>query len=627
MRDAIKHRGPDDSNAWWDLGVGVALGHQRLSIVDLSVAGRQPMESPGKKYIIIFNGEIYNHNVLREELNHLRKDKTWVGASDTETLLIGFDIWGIEVTLQKSVGMFALAVWDIENRCLLLARDRTGEKPLYYGWQGDDKSCAFLFASEIGAIKAHSSFENNIDRSSVHAYLRYNYVPAPASIYKNIFKLPPGSILKLTYADLESRSLPEPTRYWSVVDSAIAGFRNPWVGSEIDAIRTLHDLVKASVGLQMVADVPIGAFLSGGIDSSLIVALMQIQSTRSIKTFTIGFDDQEYNEAIHARGVANHLGTDHTEYLVSENDALMLVDAIPVTYDEPFADSSQLPTILLSKIARRQVTVCLSGDGADEFFCGYRSYRWLYEINKIQGVKRDVATALLRLMRIFQRGVFASDRLFSDSNKLRKIVKGTRRLESIMRCQSYQEIFEEISTNWPKPEGLIIGGETAPEKDELLDAVSTLDIAQQMMLLDSTRYLPDDILVKVDRASMAVGLETRAPFLDHRIIEYAWRLPQNLKYQNKTGKWILRQILHKYVPKHIVERPKMGFSVPLDKWLRGPLRPQVEEYLNMSNIKYEGILDPNKVDSIVKNYYSGNTSWLGHVWAIFNLQKWMCNKK
>lgn len=620
MAERIAHRGPDDSGVWVDGEAGIALAHRRLSIVDLSAAGHQPMVSVSGRYVLVYNGEIYNHRELRLALN-IESAASWRGHSDTETILAGFEIWGIEVTLQKTVGMFALALWDRQERALYLARDRLGEKPLYYGWQGD----TFLYGSELKALKAHPAFQGEIDRDAVALMLRHNYIPAPYSIYRGICKLPPGTYLKIPGSGKEE----DPIAYWSLLDVARRGQAQPFAGSDRDAVAALDEKLRESVGLQMIADVPLGAFLSGGIDSSLIVALMQAQSSRPVKTFTIGFHEEGYNEAEHARLVAKHLGTQHTELYVTPEIALKVIPRLPTIYDEPFSDASQIPTFLVSQLAKQNVTVSLSGDAGDELFGGYTRYSWA------SSIWRKLGHIPLPLRRVGAHGLHTLSpktwtQLFDAMpaivrSRIRTARPGDKahRLAEMLVSSTPEELYRGMVSHWKRPDSVVIG---ATEPPTVLTANSWLghpDFEQLMMYLDAVSYLPDDILVKVDRAAMAVGLETRVPFLDHRVVEFSWRLPSSMKIREGQGKWILKQVLYKYLPKELFERRKMGFGVPIDSWLRGPLRDWAESLLDGARLAREGIFDPIQIRQKWQDHLSGACNWQYDLWDVLMFQAWL----
>lgn len=621
MTSVIEHRGPDDAGCWVDAGGGLGLGHRRLSIVDLSPSGHQPMHSGAGRYVIVFNGEIYNHQSLRAQL----PGTAWRGHSDTETLLAGFDAWGIRATVERTVGMFAFAVWDRQTQTLTLARDRLGEKPLYYGWQGSGKDAVFLFGSELKALRAHPAFAGDIDRNALALQLRHNYIPAPYSIYQGIAKLMPGCLLTLS----RQRREPQIDCYWSGAEQVRGGVAVPFSGSPEDAVDALENLLKEAVRLQMVADVPLGAFLSGGVDSSTVVALMQQQSARPVKTFSIGFHEAGYDEAHYAKAVARHLGTDHTELYVSAGQVRDVIPLLPQLYDEPFSDSSQLPTYLVSALARQHVTVSLSGDGGDELFCGYERYRMAGR------TWRMMEATPLPLRRLAARGLTGIstqtwDRLASASGKFlpaasrlahagHKVHKGARTLT----CTSPDMLYRSLVSHWDEPERVVLG---ATEPATLLtrppSALQGLDGVPRMMALDMLSYLPDDILAKVDRAAMSVSLETRVPFLDHRVVEFAWRLPQEYKLRGATAKWVLRQVLYRHVPQTLIERPKMGFAVPLASWLQGPLRDWAESLLDAGRLRREGYFDPEPIRRKWEEHLSGRRNWQYYLWDVLMFQSW-----
>ncbi len=635
MAGTIKHRGPDAYGAWHDEVAGVALAHRRLSILELSDAGAQPMQSACGRYVIAFNGEIYNHLDLRALLELPSASvarqvvQGWRGHSDTETLLAGFSFWGIRGTVERCIGMFAFAVWDKAERTLTLGRDRLGEKPLYYGWQGQGEAASFLFGSDLSSLQAHPAFSASINRDALCLMMRHNCVPAPHSIYQGIHKLLPGHLLSLSLARRE----PEITQYWSLPQMAERGVAAPFAGSDPDAVDALEVLLKSAVRQQMMADVPLGAFLSGGIDSSAVVALMQAQSDRPVKTFTIGFHEEGYNEAVHARAVAQHLGTDHTELYVTPQQALDVIPRLPHLYSEPFSDSSQIPTFLVSQLARQQVTVALSGDAGDELFAGYNRYvltRKLWSrLSLLPRELRVVAAATLRslspaawnaLFRPLQPLMPASLRQANMGDKLHKGA-------GVLAARSVDDLYLGLVTHW-EPESVVLGGQepfTHLRGNAL--PLSGLDDVQRMMALDAITYLPDDILVKVDRAAMGVSLEGRVPFLDHRVVEFAWSMPQHLKLRDGVGKWALRQVLYRHVPKGLIERPKMGFGVPLDNWLRGPLRDWAESLLDESRLRQEGYFNPVAIRLKWQEHLSGRRNWQHHLWDVLMFQAWLDEQK
>ena len=631
MAAKIVSRGPDDFGVWAD-EAGVGLGHRRLSIVDLSSAGHQPMTSFCGRYVIAYNGEIYNHLDLRVELAKRGSVEvgglSWRGHSDTETLLAGMTAWGIQATVERCIGMFAFAVWDKKDRVLTLGRDRLGEKPLYYGWQGSGQNASFLFGSELKAIKVHPAFAASIDRNALCLLMRRNYIPAPHSIYQGIFKLPAGCLLTVS---LDSRE-PVIAAYWSLADVAVAGNRSPLQGSPEEVVDALEDLLQSAVRQQMMADVPLGAFLSGGIDSSTVVALMQAQSVRPVKTFTIGFNEEGYNEAVHAKAVARHLGTDHTEMYVTPQQALDVIPKLPSLYCEPFADSSQIPTFLVSQLARQQVTVSLSGDAGDELFAGYNRYVMASNIwGKISSLPPSVRSLAASGIRTLSPAAWntlmgplqsLAPSAWRHANLGDKLHKGA----GVLAAQSVDELYLGLVTHWA-PQDLVIGGHepaTCLHGSQLV--LPGLDDVQRMMAHDAMTYLPDDILVKVDRAAMGVSLESRVPFLDHRVVEFAWRVPQTLKLRDGVGKWILRQVLHRYVPKELVERPKMGFGVPIDVWLRGPLKDWAEALLDEARLRREGFFYPAPIRKKWEEHLVGRRNWQYPLWDVLMFQSWLENQ-
>lgn len=624
MSSALVHRGPDDSGVWLDSAASIGLGHRRLSVVDLSPEGHQPMRSPSGRYVMVYNGEIYNHMDCRTAL--AMENVGWRGHSDTETLLAGFDAWGIQKTVELCIGMFAFAVWDKATNTLTLGRDRLGEKPLYYGWQGTGQHAAFLFGSELKALKAHPFFLADIDRNALCLLLRHNYVPAPHSIYKGITKLEAGCLLTVSFAQPE----PKIVRYWSVSMVSVAGCANPFAGTPTQAVDALEVLLKSAVQRQMMADVPLGAFLSGGIDSSTVVAMMQSQSCRPVKTFTIGFNEAGYNEAVHAKAVATYLGTDHTELYVTAQQALDVIPRLPMLYCEPFSDSSQIPTFLVSQLARQQVTVSLSGDAGDELFCGYSRYLLADKLWKKlsvlpPGARRLSARGLIALspsrwnslLGPVQGLLPASLRQANLGDKLHKAA-------GVLTAADVDALYLGLVSHWDDPASVVIGGSEPPT---LLTSnappLSGLDDIQRMMALDALTYLPDDILVKVDRAAMGVSLEGRVPFLDHRVVEFAWSLPQNMKLRDGVGKWVLRQVLYRHVPKELVERPKMGFGVPIGEWLRGPLREWAENLLDDARLRREGFFYPAPIRKKWAEHLSGTRNWQYHLWDVLMFQAWL----
>lgn len=626
MTDAIKSRGPDDGGAWGDAEGQIVLGHRRLAIVDLSSAGHQPMHAASGRYVLAFNGEIYNHGLLREELERTGRAPTWRGHSDTETLLAGFDAWGVEGMVKRAVGMFAFAIWDRQKRVLTLGRDRLGEKPLYYGWQGRGDDAVFLFGSELKALRAHPAFKSVINRGALSLLLRHNYIPAPYSIYAGVSKLPPGTLLTVS---LERRE-PSINVYWSGTDTAETGVRVPFEGSAEQAVDELETLLKDAVRQQMVADVPLGAFLSGGIDSSTIVALMQAQSSRPVKTFSIGFNEEGYNEAEHAKAVAKHLKTEHTELYVSPQQAMDVIPRLPSLYDEPFSDSSQIPTFLVSQLARRHVTVSLSGDAGDELFCGYNRYR------SAANLWSNIASAPLPVRKMVARGLTAvspggwdrvariAKNVLPQSLRYTQVGDKVHKGAAVLGSTSLDTLYLNLVSHWHDPASVVAGGDEPPT---LLvgktPALPGLNDVQRMMALDMLTYLPDDILAKVDRAAMGVSLETRVPFLDHRVVEFAWRLPLEMKLRDGQSKWALRQVLYRHVPKGLIERPKMGFGVPIGEWLRGPLKEWAEHLLQESRLRDEGYFHASDIRRKWLEHQSGQRNWQYHIWDVLMFQAWL----
>jgi asparagine synthase (glutamine-hydrolysing) len=624
MSDTLVHRGPDDEGSYIDEATGLALGFRRLSIIDLSPEGHQPMTSRDGRYVLIFNGEIYNFKALRRELEDL--GHRWRGHSDTEVMLAAFTEWGVEPAIKRFNGMFALALWDKRERTLYLTRDRIGEKPLYYGFSGN----TFLFGSELKALRAHPDFKAGINRDALALFLRYNYIPAPYSIYQGIYKLTPGTYLSLDERETSVGQLPEPLPYWSAREAAELGTASPFEGTEAEAVAELEALLNDAVGLRMVADVPLGAFLSGGVDSSTVVALMQAQSSQPVKTFSIGFTEEAYNEARHARAVAEHLKTDHTELYVTPEDAMAVIPRLPALYDEPFSDSSQIPTFLVSQLARRHVTVSLSGDGGDELFAGYNRYLLGQSVwNKISWMpKGSRAVAAGALTTVSPR---AWDRAFTGlkpflPSRLQHARAGDRlhKLAEILTVSDVEAMYMNIVSHWKHPTRLVPG--SSEPRTILTDERAWANlpgIIQRMMYLDAVTYLPDDILVKVDRASMGVSLEARVPFLDHRVFELSWRLPLSWKIKEGQSKWPLRQILYKHVPRALIERPKMGFGIPVGEWLRGPLRDWAESLLDEGRLKREGLLNAEPVRRKWEEHLRGVRNWQYYIWDVLMFQGWL----
>ncbi len=625
MNAAIDHRGPDAGDAWIDESIGLAIGHRRLAILDLSPAGAQPMHSTCGRYVIVFNGEIYNHLELRQQLAQQGIIIDWRGHSDTETILACFVAWGIEKTLKSMVGMFAIALWDHLDKVLTLGRDRTGEKPLYWGWQGN----TLYFSSELKGLKAHPEFQADIDRDSITLLLRHNCIPAPYSIYQGIKKLRAGYWLQLPLSDLEKAKVVQPQAYWRLNDIVESGLADPFTGSLEQAVDALESTLMQSIDSQMLSDVPLGAFLSGGIDSSAVVALMQAQSSRPVQTFTIGFDDAGYNEATHAKAVAKHIGTDHTELYVRPEDALSVIPKLSSIYCEPFADSSQIPTFLVSQLARQQVTVALSGDGGDELFGGYNRYlmaqRVLSNNRKLpKPIRKIMAHGLVSLSPNRWDALFDTLAPIIPS-KLRLRTPGDKahKLAGVLNIDNEYECYHQLISHWQDPTSIVIGAKEPLTLVTDTNAWPQTDSFQHaMMAMDAQTYMTDDILVKVDRAAMANSLETRVPMLDHRVIELAWRMPLGYKIRNGEGKWLLKQVLFRHVPQALIERPKMGFGIPLHNWLRGPLRDWAESLLDKRLLEQQGYFRPEPIRAMWNEHLSGKYNHQHQLWNILMFQAW-----
>lgn len=616
MAKAIEHRGPDDAGAWSDASHGVALSHRRLSIIDLSKEGHQPMASASGRYVIVFNGEIYNFQELRKQLN-----VSWHGHSDTEVMLAAIDALGVEKALQSFNGMFAFALWDKQEKSLILARDRVGEKPLYYGVQGNN----FLFASELSALKSHPEWQAQIDRDALALLIQYNYIPAPFSIYKGIKKLEPGQ-----YIHYQKGSVTH-SCYWNAADIASKGVSSPLSLSDEEAASTLDEKIKRAVSLRMISDVPLGAFLSGGIDSSTVVAMMQATSKQSVRTFSIGFDVKGYDEAVFAKEVAKHLGTEHTELYVTPEDALNVIPKLPSLYDEPFADASQIPTFLVSQMAKKHVTVALSGDGGDELFGGYNRYYWVENIwQKISFLPQPIRQALSMLISTIP--IRAWDVFFNfpllimpEQQRYTNVGEKLHKIATLVKERTPEDMYRQLISMWPHPEALVKREGASLNHhfcDQLSNSLTNSSIAERMMFQDLVGYLPGDILTKVDRAAMGVSLETRIPLLDHELIEFAWQLPLSMKIRSGKGKWLLREVLYRYVPKELIERPKTGFSIPIDHWLRGPLRDWTENLLDEKRLNEEGFFHAKPIRKCWKEHLSGRKNWQYHLWGVLMFQAW-----
>lgn len=654
MADAVRHRGPDDSGSWVDPEQGLAFGFRRLAIIELSTAGSQPMVSHDGRWVVVFNGEIYNHRELRRNLGSYRKgssdqnephsDKTggptqgtisqgasaWHGQSDTETLLEAVSVWGVEVAVKRSNGMFALALWDRHERALYLVRDRIGKKPLYYGWVGQ----TFLFGSELSALRAHPAFRGEVDRNALAIYLRHSYIACPHSIYRGIFKLSPGTILRLDCSKQERRE-PVMKCYWSASVAVKAGIYSRVAQPAEEVICSLDVLLRDSVALRMVADVPLGVFLSGGIDSSLVTALMQVQSSRPVKTYTIAFHEFGYNEAQHAGAIATFLGTEHREFHVSQEEVKAIVPRISSLFDEPFGDSSQIPTYLISRLAREDVTVALSGDGGDEGFGGYDRYLRFDRLNRrVASLPRHARMALASIL-----GICTLGRLRKGTARIAKHLFGQRlsrhvesglagALSGVLRDYRCEDLYRVMISHWERPSDTVLRavepGLAAFETAASLDLCNAVESA---MYLDTVTYLPGDILTKVDRASMAVSLEVRCPLLDYRVIEFAWSIPFHLKVRNGLGKRLLRNLLARYLPTSLFERPKKGFAAPIGSWLRGALKDWAEEMLSAHRLRGEGYFDTAMIRKLWQEHLQGTADWSQKLWQILMFECWLDSRR
>ncbi len=621
MNKSLFHRGPDDGDFWLDQENHLALAHRRLSIIDISSAGRQPMKSHTSRYILTYNGEIYNHRELRFKLEREKKSPRWIGNSDTETMLACFEAYGFHNSIQKFVGMFSLALWDQKLSCLYLARDRIGEKPLYYGNQGG----LYFFASELKAIKAHPKFQDKINRNALSLYLRHNYIPAPFSIYENVFKLPAGNYIRLGIDKT-------PKVYWSL-EKEILKKENNFISFN-NCLDDLNELLTNTIRLQMSSDVPLGAFLSGGVDSSLIVAMMQEISSKPIETFTIGFAEKEYDEAKYAKNIANFLGTNHNEHYMSPKETIDVIPSLCRIYDEPFSDSSQIPTSLISKIARKKVTVSLSGDGGDEIFGGYNRYTWVKNIWKgikflPYSVRRKMAHTIFAFSpKFMDRLILPVMSMLPEKYNYKTPGDKIKKIGKVLDSKSLEETYLKLISHWEYPEDLVINSlEPLTLLNSGKNVLENFSIEEKMMFLDTMTYLPDDILVKVDRASMNFSLETRMPFLDHRVIDFAWKLPLKFKIKDGERKYIINKLLRKKIPKDLIDRPKMGFAVPLDNWLRGPLKDWAENLLDKNRIKNEGYFNCQLITEKWEQHKTGDQNWQYHLWDILMFESWLENNK
>ena len=620
MAETLRHRGPNDGGVWVDADAGIALSMRRLAILDLSPAGHQPMHSSSGRYIIVFNGEIYNFEDLRNELSEGERPYPFKGNSDTEVMLAAFEKWGVEQSVMRFNGMFAFSVWDRWEKSLILGRDRFGEKPLYYSRVGR----RLIFGSELKALREHPGFSNEIDPDAVTLFLRNSCVPAPYSIYRNTSKLPVATLLKVSAGDF----LANPKSYWSLRKVINEAASNPFECCEQEAEEQLDSLMRDAVRIRMRADVPLGAFLSGGIDSSTVVSLMQAQSHTRIKTFSIGSCDREFNEAEDASKVARHLGTEHTELYVTAEEAMAVIRSLACVYDEPFADSSQIPTILVSQLARKHVTVSLSGDGGDELFGGYNRHAWSGAVRSLQQLPlllRKIGAAAIRTMPSEWWDLLLQTCKPITPIRWRQRMPGYKlhKLASILESPDAYTLYDKVTSHWSDLLKIV---RSAPDPVAVAPGNRyqlVQHLAEEMMYLDTVRYLPDDILVKLDRATMAVSLEGRVPFLDHRVAEFAWRLPLSMRIRKGQGKWILRQVLYRYVPGELVDRPKSGFGVPLATWLRGPLRDWAESLLNESSLRQDGYFNCAPIRKMWLEHLSGKINWEYHLWDILMFQSWL----
>jgi asparagine synthase (glutamine-hydrolysing) len=624
MADTLVHRGPDAGGCWTNARAGVALSHRRLSVLDLSEAGAQPMRSECGRFTVTFNGEIYNHLDIRSELEAVGASPNWRGHSDTETLLSAVRQWGVAEALKRFIGMFAFVLWDEKDQALTLCRDRFGEKPLFYGWCGPD----LVFASELKALAAHPAWSPKLDRNALTAFMRYCYISAPASIWQGISKLPPASFVTFTAAVLPG-TMPEPVSYWSLRTQVVAA-QIARIGDEKEATEELQRLLCTAIKRQCLSDVPLGAFLSGGIDSSTIVALMQAQATQPVRTFTIGFSEGAFNEAIDARKVAAHLGTSHTELHVDSKIAMDVIPRLARMYDEPFADSSQIPTHLVAALARQHVAVALSGDAGDELFGGYNRHVWGGQLNarfgKIPAPLRRVLSALLSAVSPEPAGGLArlAQPLLPAGLHIRRAGDQASKLARIIGSTSFDHMYQLLCSIDSDPSQTVLQGEEIGNwsTEEMDNVKAPIDPLDRMTLADSLSYLTDDILQKVDRAAMSVSLETRVPFLDKDVVEFAARIPPEMKVRDGRGKWLVRQVLYKHVPATMVDRPKTGFSIPLDDWLRGPLKAWTNDLLSSERIQRQGLFNAKRVGQKLGEHMSGRRNHGYWLWNVLMAQAW-----
>ena len=630
MGGQLIHRGPDDSGTWFDKDSGVGFSHRRLSVVDLSTHGHQPMHSIGGRYVIAYNGEIYNHLELKNEL--IQAGVAFRGSSDTEVLLAAIEAWGLERTLQKSIGMFAFSLWDCNEKTLALVRDRMGEKPLYYGWQGFGNQQTFLFGSELNALRQHHSWQGGVERDSLADLLRYNYIPAPQTIHPNIFKLRPGYFLYLKKND-KNEWVEKEKCWWSLQTIAKQASDHPFSGSRIEAIDQLEVLLQNSIQKQSLADVPLGVFLSGGVDSSSVAATMQSASNRPVKSFTIGFENSDYDESNNARAVARHIGSDHHESIVTAKDALSLIPKLPNYFDEPFADASQIPTLLVSALAKQKVTVALSGDGGDELFAGYNRHQWAPQLQQkfkyLPIVIRKAIAVLIELHSPRGWDYFFKivDPILPNRLRARHAGEKIHKIALLLKQNGEKELYSTLVRIWPNKIPVLGGSSHNLINDHAALWSHGKNFTESMSYLDSVTYLPDDILTKVDRSAMSHSLETRVPLLDHRIVEFAAQLPLSMKIHQGSGKWILKELLDRYVPRNLIERPKSGFGVPIGEWLKGPLRDWAEDLLSEERLKNEGYFNVREVRRVWAQHTSGRKNQQYQLWSVLMFQAWLEHNK
>tara|TARA_B100000900_G_scaffold416266_1_gene450751 strand:- start:6471 stop:8429 length:1959 start_codon:yes stop_codon:yes gene_type:complete len=623
MGDAIFHRGPDKFGLWIDVSSEISFIHRRLSILDLSDAGSQPMISPSQRYVISYNGEIYNHLKLRRKLEKEFDDIHWFSQCDTETIIVAIDKWGFHFAIKYFSGMFSLAVFDRKTKQLLLARDRAGEKPLYFGWLNN----VFIFASELKAIKKHPEFISKIDKKSLNLQMKLGYIPAPHCIYQDIYKLEPGKILTLNTQDSNPKGKEIIEEYWGIGEEVIRAKSSPFEGNFSDALSHLDGLLKTTISSQLISDVPIGAFLSGGIDSSLVVSIMQSVSSSPVNTFTIGFSDKKFNEANFARQTAYHLGTNHTEHFVSPEEVLNIIPKLPYIYDEPFSDSSQIPTFLVSELAKKSVSVSLSGDAGDELFAGYNrhvySKKWGPILNKIPSTAKMLMASILNLIKPNQLNFLelSSSRKLNSKLGINNLSNQVDKISKALVSDGDLNLYKSFICHWAESSNIVLGIDSIHE--DIFFHQEGLSLSERMMFNDFKNYLPGDILTKVDRAAMAVSLETRIPFLNEDVINFAWSLPEDMKIYQGQGKYILRKLLEQYLPKSLYERPKQGFALPIEDWLRGPLIDWAETLLDPRLLNDQGFLNERDIQIKWNEHKSGIKNHQTELWDVLMFQSWL----